>query len=146
VKQSNFNPTFVEAVPEVLEKGRLYISTRFRTASHLCACGCGSKVVTPIKPRKWRFTYDGETVSLAPSIGRWQLPCRSHYWIRNNKVVWSRKFSPEEIETVMRRDTEDLRNYYQDRARLSSSTNSKSRKQSGKKKKTPASPKKRKSG
>lgn len=114
MKQSLFVPEFVETIPEHLEEGRLYISVRFRTASHLCACGCGSRVVTPIKPPKWKFTYNGETVSLSPSIGRWQSPCRSHYWIRDNEIIWSRVFTEDEIETVMRRDTQDLRAYYAD--------------------------------
>jgi hypothetical protein len=115
VKQASFVPEFVETIPEVILEGRLYISTRFRTASHLCACGCGSKVVTPIKPAKWQFTYDGETVSLCPSIGRWQLPCKSHYWICRSKVVWSKAFSEDEMEAVLRLDTEDLRSYYASR-------------------------------
>jgi len=114
--QSAFTPKFVETVPEELEEGHLYISTRFRTATHLCACGCGSRVVTPIKPAKWAFTYDGETITLHPSIGRWQLPCQSHYWIRRNQVEWSRAFGDDEIEEVLRKDAEDLHAYYQSRA------------------------------
>ena len=31
--------------------------------------------------------YDGETVSLSPSIGNFQFPCKSHYWIRENRVI-----------------------------------------------------------
>lgn len=105
-------PEFVETIPEVIQEGRLYISIRFRTASHLCACGCGGKVVTPIKPPKWRFTYDGETVSLSPSIGRWQLPCKSHYRIIRNKVVWFRAFNEDEMKAVLRQDAGDLHSYY----------------------------------
>lgn len=112
MKQSVFVPEFVDTIPEDLESGRLYISIRFRTASHLCACGCGDRVVTPIKPPKWRFMYDGETISLYPSIGRWQLPCQSHYLIRRNKVVWARQFSKKEIDEVIDRDARDLRAYY----------------------------------
>lgn len=116
MKQSSFIPEFVETVPRDLEEGRLYVSTRFRTASHLCACGCGSTVITPIKPAKWRLTYDGETVSLYPSIGRWQLPCKSHYWVHRNKVEWSRAFDDEEIQAVQLKDAADLRGYYERRA------------------------------
>ena len=39
---------FVEFIPDELEQGTIYISIRFATASHLCCCGCGNKVVTPI--------------------------------------------------------------------------------------------------
>ena len=49
-------PRFVEAIPEELEPGFLYVSIRFRTAQHLCACGCGSRIVTPIKPAKYSLT------------------------------------------------------------------------------------------
>lgn len=109
-------PVFVEFIPEVLEAGKLYLSIRFRTASHLCACGCGLKVVTPIKPAKWRFTYDGESVSLSPSVGRWQLPCKSHYCIVKNEIIWARPFSEREMASVQRRDVRDTRAYYQRRA------------------------------
>lgn len=114
-RTARFEPEFVEAIPNELAPGKLYISIRYRTASHLCACGCGRKVVTPIKPPRWRFAYNGETVSLWPSIGRWQLPCRAHYCIRENEVVWARTFSDEEMESVRRRDASDLRRYYEDR-------------------------------
>lgn len=115
MKQTAFIPEFVEAIPEDLQAGRLYISIRFRTASHLCACGCDSRVVTPIKPAKWKFTYDGETVSLAPSIGRWQLPCKSHYWIRNSEVVWAPPLTEKEMQAVLERDAGDVRKYYEAR-------------------------------
>jgi hypothetical protein len=115
MKQSSFLPDFVDTVPETLEEGRLYISIRFRTASHLCACGCGSRVVTPIKPAKWTLIYNGEAVSLYASIGRWQSPCRSHYWIRENQVIWSRSFSKQEIQEVFVKDANDLRDYYTSR-------------------------------
>lgn len=119
MKQASFIPVFVETIPEVLDEGRLYISLRYRTASHLCACGCGSRAVTPIKPTKWSVTYDGETVSLSPSIGRWQLPCKSHYWIRRNGVDWSRPFTDREIAAVQRRDAADLHEYYASRGGVS---------------------------
>jgi len=89
---------FVEFVPEDLEQGTIYVSIRFATASHLCLCGCGNKVVTPIRPTDWKLIFDGKTVSLDPSIGNWSFPCQSHYWIRNNRVKWAPKWSREEIE------------------------------------------------
>jgi hypothetical protein len=109
MRQDAYIPEFVEAVPEALREGRLYISKRFKTASHLCACGCGSRVVTPLKPAKWQLTQRGDLVSLSPSIGRWQLPCKSHYWIRDNRVIWSRAFTEAEMQAVLDRDTRALR-------------------------------------
>lgn len=115
MKHNQLRHEFVETIPGSLEEGCLYISIRYRTASHLCACGCRTRVVTPIKPAKWNLTYNGETVSLSPSIGRWQLPCKSHYWIRNDQVEWSTGWTDEQIEGGRRRDKEDLRTYYAER-------------------------------
>ncbi|HLM99177.1 MAG TPA: DUF6527 family protein [Bryobacteraceae bacterium] len=88
---------FVEFIPGELKEGTIYISIRFGTASHLCCCGCGNKVVTPLRPTDWKLIFDGKTVSLDPSIGNWSFACRSHYWIRNNRVRWAAQWSPEEI-------------------------------------------------
>lgn len=114
-KVESFQPEFVDVVPDDLEAGTLYISIRYRTASHLCACGCKSKVVTPIRPPKWHMTFDGDTVSLAPSVGNWQLPCRSHYWIRNGRVEWAKPWTDEEIEAGRERDAALLRHYNEQR-------------------------------
>jgi hypothetical protein len=88
---------FVEFIPQEIEEGVLYISVEYGTARHKCCCGCGSDVITPITPTDWKLIYDGETVSLSPSIGSWNLPCQSHYFIRNNKVIWAQKWSKKEI-------------------------------------------------
>lgn len=112
---SSYVHEFVDAMPENLEPGRLYVSVRYRTAAHLCACGCGTKVITPIKPAKWHLIFDGDTVSLWPSIGRWQLPCRSHYWLDNGRVRWSEPWTDEQIEQGRARDAQSLRRYYASR-------------------------------
>lgn len=90
-------PEFVSSFPEEMNDGVLYVSTRFATAAHLCACGCGSEVVTPLSPQQWKITFDGE-VSVWPSIGNWTLPCQSHYVIEHGRIRWARSFSPREIE------------------------------------------------
>ncbi|MFB7085771.1 DUF6527 family protein [Streptomyces sp. NPDC056296] len=87
-----------------MDAGVLYISVPYRTCGHLCCCGCGQEVVTPLSPAQWSFTYDGESVSLTPSIGNWSLPCQSHYWIRDGRVRWSRRYSPAEIDRNRDRD------------------------------------------
>jgi hypothetical protein len=90
-------PAFVDTFPAAMDQGVLYISIPYRTCGHLCCCGCGEEVVTPLSPAQWSFTYDGESVSLAPSIGNWALPCQSHYWISNGEIRWSRRYSAPEI-------------------------------------------------
>ena len=95
---------FVVEVPAKPSQGVLYISTTYATAIHLCACGCGQEVVTPLSPAGWRLTFDGETVSLYPSIGNWGLPCRSHYWLERNEVRWARRWSQGEINLARMED------------------------------------------
>jgi hypothetical protein len=112
VKRSEITHEFVEFVPAEVEEGKLYVSIPYATSVHLCACGCGNKVVTPISPAAWRLIYDGDSVSLYPSIGSWEFPCQSHYWIRRNRVEWSRQWSSREIEIGRRRDEGDLARYY----------------------------------
>lgn len=80
---------FVDSVPDTLEEGTLYVSIRFKTVIHKCCCGCGNQVVTPLSPSDWKLTFDGRSISLYPSIGNWKFPCRSHYWIKGNKVKWA---------------------------------------------------------
>ncbi|MGW1538684.1 DUF6527 family protein [Streptomyces sp. NPDC002309] len=87
-----------------MDAGVLYISVLYRTCGHLCCCGCGQEVITPLSPAQWSVTYDGESVSLTPSIGNWSLPCQSHYWIRSGRVRWSHRYSSAEIDQNRARD------------------------------------------
>jgi len=82
---------FVDYIPDDLEQNVLYISMAFATVVHKCACGCNAEVVTPLAPLGWQLVFDGESVSLTPSIGSWSLPCRSHYFIRKNMVQWAQE-------------------------------------------------------
>lgn len=89
---------FVDAIPEKLEEMTVYVSVEYATAVHKCCCGCKKEVVTPLSPTDWKLTFDGVSVSLAPSIGNWSFNCQSHYWIVNNAVKWTGQISPELIE------------------------------------------------
>ena len=85
----SITPIFVEEIPpsDELEVGRLYISFPYGTAVHLCACGCGQEVVTPLSPQGWKLVFNGK-FSLTPSIGNFQFPCRSHYFIAEEEIRW----------------------------------------------------------
>jgi hypothetical protein len=108
MRVSHIRPLFVEFIPDHLEEGILYISQRYRTCSHLCCCGCGEEVVTPLSPAEWSVKREGDTVSLWPSIGNWDYACRSHYVIRQNRVRWAGQMTTKQIERVQRRDAADL--------------------------------------
>lgn len=88
---------FVDLIPAHLEPGVLYITVEYATAVHSCACGCGGRVVTPFTPTDWQLLFDGESVSLSPSIGNWSFDCQSHYWIRRNRVDWAPRWSAAQI-------------------------------------------------
>ena len=103
---------FTEFIPEEIREGVLYISLEYATASHKCACGCGQEVVTPFTPTDWKMIYDGESVSLSPSIGNWSYPCRAHYWIQKNQIVWAKDMSQEAIDAGRRRDKWNKAKHY----------------------------------
>jgi len=101
-----FAPEFVDSVPgaEAMSPGTLYVSMKYALASHKCACGCGLEVVTPLSRTDWSLYFDGESISLHPSIGNWSFPCQSHYWIRRNAVEWAPKWSRARIEAQRQAD------------------------------------------
>ena len=103
---------FVEFVPEVLEYGVLYISIPYGAVVHRCFCGCGEKVSTPLSPAQWKLTYDGEAVTLSPSVGNGTLPCNSHYYIRCNRVEWALPLTRADTVAAIRRDAETVAHHY----------------------------------
>lgn len=103
---------FVENVPDELEEGILYISLPYCTAIHKCVCGCGNEVVTPLSPNDWELTFNGETVSLYPSIGNWSFQCRSHYFITRSKIKHALKWTDRQIETSRKTENIQKQKYY----------------------------------
>lgn len=87
MNRTEITPRYVKYIPTSLEEGVLYISLEYATATHLCACGCGNPVVTPLNRIGWELKFHGK-VSLNPSIGNFNLPCQSHYFIKENRVIW----------------------------------------------------------
>jgi hypothetical protein len=102
----------VHFMPKELQPGILYVSEEFDTVAHLCACGCGTKVRTPLGPTEWRFKETPDGPSLDPSVGNWQQPCQSHYWIKRGEVVWYPKWSEEEIISGRQKEEKRRRTYY----------------------------------
>jgi hypothetical protein len=102
------DPRFVDSAPGILEPGVMYVSIRHKTVLHLCACGCGHEVVTPLAPHRWRLVFDGETVSLEPSVSNGVLACRSHYFITRNMIDWRRPMTEAGIEWARSRDARAL--------------------------------------
>ena len=95
---------FVQHIPDHLEPGILYISMDYATAAHSCCCGCGEEVVTPFTPTDWKMVFDGESVSLRPSIGNWNLRCKSHYVIDRGFVMVAEPWSNAQVAAERQRD------------------------------------------
>lgn len=76
--QSNYMPDF-----ETMKDNVLYVSKVFKTTIHKCLCGCGNKVVLPLTDQFWKLTDTDGKISMTPSVGSFNLPCKSHYIITN---------------------------------------------------------------
>lgn len=106
----------VKYMPKELESGVLYVSEEYGSAAHLCACGCGSKIRTPLGPTEWSFEDTAKGPTLYPSIGNWQLACKSHYWIHQGKVIWSVQWTPAQIKTGYEAEQSRRKAYYNARS------------------------------
>jgi hypothetical protein len=100
---SQLSHRFVQYIPDDVESGVLYISMEYATAVHSCCCGCGEEVVTPFAPTDWLIIFDGEAVSLRPSVGNWNQACRSHYFISRGQVVEAAPWSQREVNAERER-------------------------------------------
>ena len=87
LKKKKLKHLFVDSIPATLQEGVIYVCLKHNIVSHLCACGCGQRIDTPLDPSEWKLTYDGKTISLYPSIGNWDIPCRTHYFISGDMII-----------------------------------------------------------
>ena len=97
----------VDLAPPTLEPGKLYVSRKYGAAVHTCCCGCGAKVVTPLSKAEWQVEQGPLGVSVSPSIGN-ARPCRTHYWIRDGRVLWHRPMTDAHVNAVFQRDASAL--------------------------------------
>lgn len=86
----------VRYMPKTLEPGVLYVSEEFFTAAHLCACGCSTKIRTPLGPTEWSVEDTPKGPTLWPSVGNWQQKCCSHYWFDRGEVMFGEEWSPRQ--------------------------------------------------
>lgn len=113
MKLSKLTLKRVEYMPKQLEPGILYVSEQFGTAAHLCACGCGEKIRTPLGPTEWSVKESAGGPSVGPSVGNWQKACRSHYVIHDGQVVWYDQWTQEQIAAGRLGEQQRRRAYYE---------------------------------
>ena len=102
-RRNEVDHRFVEVLPSELDPGVLYISGSHNIVAHLCCCGCGKEVVTPLGQVGWTLRYDGR-VSLSPSVGNGAYDCKSHYVIQASRVRWLSNMTPEQHIRAQARD------------------------------------------
>lgn len=104
---------FVDTIPQAgdIKDGHLYLSLKYNITMHRCPSGCGQLVPLPLSPADWSLSYDGETVSLSPSVGNGILACHSHYFIQNSNIVWATDMSVGQTRQQQVADTEALKRH-----------------------------------
>ena len=112
MRLQRITPKFVDQIPRELAPGKLYVCCQYRAVKHLCACGCGVAINTPLHPTAWILTCDGVSVSLCPSVGNSAEKCRSHYWIVNNKIQWGARLSRRDVQKTRRRRAWERERYF----------------------------------
>ena len=103
----------VKYMPSELAQGILYVSSEYAVAGHLCVCGCGAKVITPLGPAEWTYSERDGYPTLYPSIGNWQLPCRSHYFITKGRIQWAGQWSDAQVAAGRNAEEQRRQAYYQ---------------------------------
>ena len=83
IKKVPVTPQYSERIPETetMLEGVIYISEVYDTASHLCLCGCKNLTVTPLGSEHWTLLNKEDKLTMFPSIGNYNFPCKSHYII-----------------------------------------------------------------
>ena len=83
-----------------LDDGVLYVvdskEQREQTILYNCPCGCGNVIDIPYYHAgqqkelfpSWTYRENQGKVTISPSIYSTGLPCRSHYFIRDNRIDW----------------------------------------------------------
>jgi len=92
--------SFVRTTPCRTGHPQLFVAARAGPA----ASWGSPALVNPLRPNRWALTYDGSTVSLAPSVGNSGIACRSHYWITRSQVNWFPSMTSKQTSLAMQRD------------------------------------------
>lgn len=77
-----------------LTPGELMLGQDKDIIQFLCPCGCGkeiyltSKEWCDVRGKNWSILEKDGKVTLWPSVNATGFECKSHFWIKDNKVVW----------------------------------------------------------
>jgi hypothetical protein len=91
----------VERIPQQMAEAVVYHTEEFELAGLLCACGCGHRV-TLLVPDSHQVRNEGGYATIRPSIGVFDAPCKSHYFITAGDVIMLPAFSGTHADQIMR--------------------------------------------
>ena len=88
IKTVMITPIFGEFIPPYgeLKDNCIYISETYKTSTHKCFCGCGEIVILPFGEFFWKLENQNNKITISPSVGSFNLKCKSHYIITRNKA------------------------------------------------------------
>ena len=90
----------VDRVPKEMDEGVVYHSEEFELAGLRCACGCGHRI-TLLVPDSHQVFEQGGWATVSPSIGVFDAPCKSHYYISGGGVEWLPPFTGTQAASIM---------------------------------------------
>lgn len=92
--QSLYKAVNSEELPDHPQPNRLYLIGDTDThwmAAMVCPCGCGDLIQLATNPTgrpRWIVKLEkGKVVTLHPSVHR-RVGCKSHFFLRNGKIIW----------------------------------------------------------
>jgi len=90
----------VERIPANLENRVVYHSEEFELAGFVCPCGCGHRI-TLLVPDSHQVWSQNGLATISPSVGVFDAPCKSHFFIRAGAVDWLSAFSAAQAASIM---------------------------------------------
>ncbi len=89
----NSKVKFVDDLPETCKEDIIYIiGSEFKwIIVFLCPCGCKNVIYLNLLKEEapnWNYTFNKNKLTISPSIRRTK-GCKSHFWIKNGKIVWT---------------------------------------------------------
>lgn len=79
----NFEKVYYMPNIKDMKENVIYISDEFKVSGHKCMCGCGSLTIMPLGNNEWNYEIKNNKLTMWPSVGNYQMPCKSHYIIQN---------------------------------------------------------------
>jgi len=81
---------YVDRLPmkSEMEAEKVYMAENKTQATHLCPCGCGTEILTPLGRGGYRALENSdESLTISPQIEH--SPCSNNYKLYKGYVIWT---------------------------------------------------------